>query len=97
MPVHVDHILRLFRAYEAAMASTTIRATWRQTGLEYENRSMTTYLSRNEGQIRGSRDFGEIWMSDYHESQPSARRQNQKWGWINEHKFRKKERTMLRA
>jgi hypothetical protein len=36
-------------------------------------------------------------MFDYHESQLSARWQRQKWGWINEHKFRKNERTMLRA
>jgi hypothetical protein len=99
LPIHVDHILRLFRAHEVAMASTTIRAAWRQTGFEYENRdrSMTTYLSISERQIRESRDFREIWMFDYHESQPSARRQKQKWGWINEHKFRKKERTMLRV
>jgi hypothetical protein len=91
LPIHVDHILRLFRAYEAAMASTTIRAAWRQTGFEYENRNMATYLSINEGQIRESRDFREIWIFDYHESQLSARRQKQKWERINEHKFRKKE------
>jgi hypothetical protein len=30
------------------MASTTIRAAWRQTGFEYENRNMTTYLSIRE-------------------------------------------------
>jgi hypothetical protein len=97
LPIHVDHILRLFRAYEAAMASTTIRAAWRQTGFEYEKRNMTTYLSMNEGQIRESRDFREFCMFDYHENQLSARRQKQKWGWVNEHKFRKKNRTMLRA
>jgi hypothetical protein len=45
LPIHVDHILRLFRAYEAAMASTTIRAAWRQTGFEYANRNMTSYLA----------------------------------------------------
>jgi hypothetical protein len=43
--------LRLFGAYEAAIASTTIRAAWSQTGFEYENRNTTTYLSINEGQI----------------------------------------------
>jgi hypothetical protein len=90
LPIHIDHILRLFRAYEAAMASTTIRAAWRQIGFEYENRNMTMYVSRNEGQIRESRDFREIWMFDYHKSQLSAKRQKQKWGWINEHKFRRK-------
>jgi hypothetical protein len=77
--IHVDHISRLFRVYEAAMASTTIRAAWRQTGFEYENRNMTTYLSINEGQIRESRDFREISMFNYYESQLSARRQKQMW------------------
>jgi hypothetical protein len=74
LPIHVHHILRLFQIYEATMAGTTIRAAWRQPGFEYENRNMTTYLSINEGQIRESRDFREILMFDYHESQLSARR-----------------------
>jgi hypothetical protein len=87
LPMHVDHTLRPFRVHEAAMRSTTIRAAWRQAGFEYENRNITTYLSINEGQIRESRDFREIWMFDHHESPLSARRQKQKWGWINEHKF----------
>jgi hypothetical protein len=30
------------------MASTAMQAVWRQTGFEYENRNMTTYLSLNE-------------------------------------------------
>jgi hypothetical protein len=95
--IHVDHILRLFRAYEAAMASTTMRAAWRQTGFECENKNMTAYLIINEGQIREPRDFREIWMFDYHESQLSVRRQKQKWGLINEHKFWKEEGAMLIA
>jgi hypothetical protein len=41
---------------------------------------MTTYLSMNEGQIRESRDFREIWILDYRESQLLVRRQRQKWG-----------------
>jgi hypothetical protein len=91
LPIHVDHILSLFRAYEAAMASATIWAAWKYTGFQYENMNMITYFSINEGQVREPRDFREIWMFDYHESQLSARRQKQKWGWINKHKFRKKE------
>jgi hypothetical protein len=80
LPIHVNHILRLFRACEAAMANTRIQAAWRQTGFEYENRNMTTHLSINEGQIRESRHFREIWTLNYHESQLSARQQKQKWG-----------------
>jgi hypothetical protein len=51
LPIQFDHMVGIFRAYEAAMASTTIRAAWRQTGFEYETRNTTTYLSINEGQI----------------------------------------------
>jgi hypothetical protein len=97
LAIHVDHILRLFRVYEASMASTTIRAAWRQTEFEYENRNITMHLSINEEQIRESRNFRRIWMFDYHENQLSAGPEKQKWGWINEHKFRKKKRIMLRA
>jgi hypothetical protein len=67
LSVDVDHILRLFRAYEAATTSATIRAAWMKAGFEYENRNMTTYLSVNERQIRESCDFREICMFDYHE------------------------------
>jgi hypothetical protein len=88
LSLDVDHILRLFRAYEAVTTSTTIRAAWRKAGFEYENRNMTTYLSVNERQIRESSDFREIWMFDW---------QNQRWGWINEPMFRKKQRTMLKS
>jgi hypothetical protein len=31
LPIHVDYILTLFQAYEAAMASIAVRAAWRQT------------------------------------------------------------------
>jgi hypothetical protein len=44
-----------------------------------------------------SRDFQEIWKFDYHKPELSARREKQRWGWINEHMFRKKERMILRA
>jgi hypothetical protein len=48
LDAHVGHILRLFRAYETLTVSTTMRAAWRKAGFEYENRSMTRYLSVNE-------------------------------------------------
>jgi hypothetical protein len=60
LDAHMDHILRLFRAYETVTASTTIRAAWRKVGFEYENRSTTTHLNVNEPEIRESPDFREI-------------------------------------
>jgi hypothetical protein len=71
---HADYILRLFRAYETVTASTTMRVAWKKTGFEYENMSMTNYLSVNERQIRESPDFREIGMVNYHESGLSAKR-----------------------
>jgi hypothetical protein len=95
LDAHVDHTLGLFRVYETVTVSTTIMAAWRKAGFEYQNRSMTTYFSINERQIHESPDFREIWMFNYHENRPSARRQKQECRWINEKMFRKKERTVF--
>jgi hypothetical protein len=61
-----------------------------RTGFQYEERADTRYLTVNEAAIRSSLGFQEIWQSDYVLDRLSARRQSQKWGWINQHLFRKK-------
>jgi hypothetical protein len=38
----VDHVLRLFRAYEQATSSVTIKASWLKTGFDYETRDGAT-------------------------------------------------------
>jgi hypothetical protein len=68
LDVHVDYILRLFRAYEAITASTEIRTAWRKARFEYENRNRTTYLRVNERQVHESPDFRDVWSFDYQES-----------------------------
>jgi hypothetical protein len=97
LSLYLDHILRLFRAYEAAMASATIRAAQDSAGFEYEDIDMTTYANRNERKIQEPRDFQDIWMLDYHQTTLSARRQKQQWGWMNADMFRKEERRKLKA
>jgi hypothetical protein len=92
----VDHVLRLFRAYEQATASTTIRASWGKTGFEYQSRDNATYLVINEAKVRQSNAFQEIWLFDYHPARLSPQRLAQKWGWLNEHLFRRKERRFLK-
>jgi hypothetical protein len=72
------------------MESTIVRAAWRQTRFEYENRNMTMYLSVNEGQIPESRDFRGIWMFYYHESQLSARQQKQSGDGLTNTSFGRK-------
>jgi hypothetical protein len=91
----VDHVLRLFRPYEQATASTTIRASWLKTGFDYETRDAATYLIVNGTKIRQGDAFREMWLSDYHPPRISKKRVSQRWGWINEHLFRKMEKRFL--
>jgi hypothetical protein len=74
----LDHILRLFRGYELATASTNIRASWLKIGFQYEERADTRYLVVDEAAIRSSPGFREIWEFDHVLDRISARRKSQK-------------------
>jgi hypothetical protein len=96
LPAQVDHILRLFRAYEQATTNRMVRVSWMRTGFQYEERAGIRYLTVNEAAIRSSSGFQEIWQFEYVLDRLSARRQSQKCSWINQHLFRKKEIQRLR-
>jgi hypothetical protein len=51
-------------------------------------RNGTQLLWVDEAEIRGSPDFLELWAIDYPEESLSARRRQQKWGWLNRGLFR---------
>jgi hypothetical protein len=91
----VDHVLRVFRAYERATASTTIRTSWLKTGFNYETRDAATYLIVNETKIRQGDAFPEVWLLYYHPLRTSKKKSYQSWGWIKEHIFRKTEKRFL--
>jgi hypothetical protein len=79
----LDHALRVFKAYELATTSTTIRASFRQTGFDYEQRDGVWYLIVNDQRLRGYPEFREVWEVDYPEESLSQRRTQQRWGWLN--------------
>jgi hypothetical protein len=56
----VDHVLRLFRAYEQATISSTIGTSWRKAGFKYEKRDGATCLIVDEAKIRQAPAFREI-------------------------------------
>jgi hypothetical protein len=60
LPRGVDHVLRLFRAYEQATASATIRASWLNTEFDYEMHDAETYLIVNGTKIRQGDVFREM-------------------------------------
>jgi hypothetical protein len=86
----IDHILRIFRAYEGATTSMMIRASWEKAGFSYHQRDGTFYLAVDEGRIRGELDFCEIWQRNYPIESLSAQRRNQKRGLVNQQFFRVK-------
>jgi hypothetical protein len=96
LPSQVDHVLPLFCAYEQATTSTTVTASWMRTGIQYEERADSRYLTVNEATIRSLPGFQEIWQFDYVLDRLTARRQSQKWGWVNQHAFRKTEIQRLK-
>jgi hypothetical protein len=53
----IDHILRIFRAYEGVTTSMMIRASWEKAGFSYHQRDGTFYRAVDEGRIRGRRTF----------------------------------------
>jgi hypothetical protein len=91
----LNHVMRIIRAYESSTTSLTVRSSWEKTGFEFERRDGTWYLVVNEGKIRESPEFAEVWRVNHPEEQLSARRRQQPWGWINRQFFREKKlRTM---
>jgi hypothetical protein len=53
----VDHVMRIFHAYELATPSLTVRRSWEKTDFGFEQRDGTWYLSVNETKIRTSLEF----------------------------------------
>jgi hypothetical protein len=76
--------MRVFPASEQATTSMTIRASWEKAGFRFRLAPGTYYLWIDEAKIRGTPEFSEVWAIDYPETALSARRRQQKWGWLNE-------------
>jgi hypothetical protein len=83
----LDHVIRVFKAYELATTSMTIRASFQHTGFDYEQRDGIWYLILNDQRLRAYPEFREVWEIDYPEESLSNRRRQQVWGWLNEDYF----------
>jgi hypothetical protein len=93
----VDQFLRIFKVYETATTSVTVRACWEKVGFTYEQRDGTFYLVVHEGRIRTAPDFQEIGKRGYLIGSLSARRRSRKWRWLNQGFFRVKYMKQLKV
>ena len=64
--------------------STTILFAFEKAGFEYYKKNKLIYVKLNRQKIESSSSFQELWEIDYPEEEFSARRKNQKSGWLNE-------------
>lgn len=83
----IDHLFRIFQAYEQSTCSTIIRSSFKRAGFDYVNKGGLNYLQLNRTKIENSENFKEIWNFNYPEEKLTTRRRNQKWGWINKDYF----------
>jgi hypothetical protein len=87
-PTDTDHLVRIFKAYELVTTSTTVRASWEKAGFEYCKLDDTSQLLVNNGGIRDSPEFAEIWRMNFPLDELSARWRVQKWGSMNRQFFK---------
>jgi hypothetical protein len=72
--LQLDHLVCVFRAYEQASISSTVRGSWENTGLDFIRRDGTCCLCVDKPKIPGIREFAEVWDIDYSETALSALR-----------------------
>lgn len=83
----IDHLLRIFMAYEMSTCSCTVRSSFEKAGFKYFQKNGQNFLKFDRSKIENSSGFQEIWNIDYPESNVSTRRKNQKRGWVNKEYF----------
>jgi hypothetical protein len=79
----IDHVVRIFKAYELVTTRATVRASWAKAGFEYCKRDDRYYLLVNDEKIREMSEFSEVWCINFPIEGLSARRRAQKWGFVN--------------
>jgi hypothetical protein len=87
--------MRIFKAYETVTTSTMGRSCWEKAGFEYAKMGEVFHLVVNDGKIRESSDFLEVWRINYPLEDLSCRRREQKWGCLNIDFFPAKYRGLL--
>jgi hypothetical protein len=65
LDAQIDQTIGVFRPYEIATTSPTIRGSWGKAGFGLVRRNDTCYLWAHEDNIWRSPEFQEIWQLDY--------------------------------
>jgi hypothetical protein len=74
----IDHIIWIFKAYETVTTSTKVRNCWEKAGFEYAKMGEAFHLLVNDGKIRESTDFLEVWQINYPLEDLSSQKREEK-------------------
>jgi hypothetical protein len=96
-PAGIDHLVRIFKTYETVTTSMTVRASWSKAGFEHVLSDGASYLVVNDGKIRDSPDFSQLWRIDFPMERLSERRSRQEWGFMNRQYFQGKYLEILES
>jgi hypothetical protein len=79
-----DHTRRMFRAFEAAGASSNVPSCFQHAGFtDVKDQNGMYTLGFNEKKVRSSPAFKEAWDIHFPIEGLSARRQTSRWGFLN--------------
>jgi hypothetical protein len=82
--VMVDHAPRMLKACESAKASSMVRSSFIYAGFIHEaNQDGGYILGFNDGKVRDSSGFKEVWNIDFPVGMASPRRRDTPWGFLN--------------
>jgi hypothetical protein len=88
IPVMADHAIRMLNGCEAAGASLTIRPCFTRAVFVYHKVPDGGYiLGFDEGMIRDSAEFREVWEIDFPLESLTARRRTTRCGFLNAESF----------
>jgi hypothetical protein len=83
-----DHLPRIFKVYELVMTNMKVRVSWKTAEFEHCKLDDTFQFLVNDGKIRDSPEFTEIWRMTFLLEGLSAWRRAIQWGFMNRQLFK---------
>ena len=79
-----DFLFRTYRTFKQTMIEPNIWGAFQEAGFDFDVSNEPYRLQFDEEKLRRTPAFQEIWAIDFPLEKLSARRQNAKFGWINQ-------------
>jgi hypothetical protein len=79
----VKFIMKVYHDFRQTMVPSNVWGTFPALGFDFDTRREPSQLLFDEGKLRGSGGFQELWSHDFLLDQLSDRRRATRFGWVN--------------